>query len=239
MKTVAALALVCIALAMGGCSSSTQPGAASGCYPSRLRVSDAHVSAGGRLTVSSPPFRCQARYPAGKTYTLRLLQMGRAAPIRVAVVPVAQNGSLRATVRVPRRASPGQSYIEAHGSAFDQPCQDTVPAAASCASYSVRIEVRPAPAEVRGWLRMTGGPSGASQPGIPGTVSFVDRATGDRYAATATADGSFTVTVPSGRYTVTGTSPLFMDGQGSCGTAVPTVVPASGLAGVVVACSRK
>lgn len=174
MKTVAALALACIALAVGGCSSSTQPGAASGCYPSRLRVSDAQVSAGGRLTVSSPPFRCQARYPAGKTYTLRLLRMGRAAPV-----------------------------------------------------------------EVRGWLRMTGGPSNASQPGIPGTVSFVDRATGDRYAATATADGSFTVTVPSGWYMVTGTSPLFMDGQSSCGTAVPTVVPASGLAGVVVACSRK
>lgn len=239
MKTVAALALACTALVTGGCSSSTQPGTASGCYPTRLRVSDAHVSAGDRLTVSSPPFRCQARYPAGKTYTLRLLQVGRAAPLQVAVVPVAQNGSLRATVRIPRRASPGLSYIEAHDSPFDQPCQDTVPAAASCAAYVVRVRVGPAPVEVRGRLRMTGGPSGASQPGVPGTVTFVDRATGHRSAATANADGSFAITVAPGRYTVTGTSPRFMDGQGSCSTAVPTAVPASGLTAVVVACSRK
>ena len=239
MKTAVVVALASVALAMGGCSASAQPGAASGCYPSRLRVSDTRVSAGDRLTVSSPPFRCRARYPAGKTYTLRLLQVGRAAPVRVAVVPVAQNGSFRATVRVPRRASPGLSYIEAHGSAFDQPCQDTVPAAASCAAYVVRIRVGSAPVEVHGRLRMTGGPSGASQPGVSGTVSFVGRGTGDRYAGTADARGSFTVTVPPGRYTVTGTSPRFMGGQGSCGTAVPTVVPASGLTGVVVACSRK
>ena len=238
VKTAAVLALACLPLAISGCSSSTQPGSASGCYPSRLRVSDAHVGAGDRLTVSSPPFRCQARYPAGKTYTLRLLQVGRAEPIRVAVVPVAHNGSFRATVRVPRRASPGQSYLEARGSAFDQPCQDTVPAAPSCAAYSVRIEVRPAQVQVHGWLRMTGGPEGATQPGVSGTVSFVDPVTGDQYVATADARGSFTVAVPPGRYAVTGASPRFMDGRGSCGSTVPTVVPASGL-NVVVTCSRK
>lgn len=113
-------------------------------------------------------------------------------------------------------------------------CSSSVPQPAAASGYPSRLRV-----DVHGRLRMTGGPEGASQPGVSGTVSFVDRVTGDQHTATANARGSFTVVVAPGRYTVTGTSPRFMDGRGSCVATVPTVVPASGLTGVVVACSRR
>lgn len=92
---------------------------------------------------------------------------------------------------------------------------------------------------VSGVLGMTGGPSDASQSGVPGLVWFDAVATGQRYSTTAAPDGSFTVTVSPGEYTVTGTSPQFNGGSGLCRADGTVHVPASGLSSVVVACSRK
>jgi len=118
--------------------------AGSRCLPSRLHVHPERVRAGGQLRVSSAPFACDASYPPGTSYRLILAQVGRAAPLPVAVVPVNGDGSFSAVVRIPASASPGESYLEARGSAYDRPCQDTVRVAASCAGYAVRIDVRPA-----------------------------------------------------------------------------------------------
>jgi hypothetical protein len=118
----------------------------SGCLPSRLHVSSHQVVAGSTVQVFSGPFACEGRYPAGKTYTLVLAQVGRAAPIRLGARPVHRDGSFRALVRIPVDASPGESFIQAHGTLFDRPCRDTVTGQASCAGYSVGISVLPSKA---------------------------------------------------------------------------------------------
>jgi len=90
---------------------------------------------------------------------------------------------------------------------------------------------------VDGVLRVIGGPAGAPQPGIPGSVEFDAVATGRRYPTKAAADGSFTLAVPPGAYTVTGASPQVSGGSQSCRADGIVHVSASGLSGVVVACS--
>jgi hypothetical protein len=92
-------------------------------------------------------------------------------------------------------------------------------------------------ARVTGVLRMTGGPSGASQPGVPGTVFF--GAGGRRTTATADTDGTFSIQLPPGRYEVTGASPQYGSGAGVCRTDSPVTVAKSDVRGVVVACSRR
>jgi hypothetical protein len=92
---------------------------------------------------------------------------------------------------------------------------------------------------VDGVLRMTGGPAGAPQPGVPGSVWFDAVATGRRYPTAAAADGSFTLTVPPGAYTVTGSSPQFAGGSQSCRADGTVQISASGLSGVVVACPHR
>ena len=114
---------------------------AAGCYPSPLRLSSDSVRAGASVTVSSSPFACDASYPVGKTYTLVLGQVGRAAPLPLGVVPVGRDGAFSADVRIPASASPGESYVLVQGSAFDRPCQDTSSQSTSCASYSIRLTV--------------------------------------------------------------------------------------------------
>jgi hypothetical protein len=90
-------------------------------------------------------------------------------------------------------------------------------------------------ARVSGRLEMTGGPAGASPQGVPGRVTF-EADDGGRVTASADSRGAFGIAVRPGRYTVTGTSPQF---SGSCAADGPVTVPAGGLAGLTVACSRK
>jgi hypothetical protein len=90
---------------------------------------------------------------------------------------------------------------------------------------------------VSGTLRMTGGPSDATQPGVAGRVVFASQQA--REVITAAADGSFSGSLPAGTYRVTGTSPLFGDGQGVCRTTAPVVVTDGAVTGLVVACSRR
>jgi hypothetical protein len=90
---------------------------------------------------------------------------------------------------------------------------------------------------VTGVLRATGGPFGAPQPGVPGKVVF-ERG-GTRTTATASGDGTFSVSLAPGVYEVTGTSPQYGSGEGICRTDAPVTVGESPVQGVVVACSRK
>lgn len=92
---------------------------------------------------------------------------------------------------------------------------------------------------VSGVLRMTGGPAGASQPGVPGLVRFDEVATGQQYATTAASDGSFALTIPPGEYTATGTSAQFNEGSQPCRADDNVLVTGSGLSSVMIACSRK
>lgn len=94
------------------------------------------------MTVSSPPFACRGSYPAGHRYTLVLGQVGRGAPLALGVFPVSRDGAFTAVVHIPRRASPGQSYVVVTGSLFDQ-CEDTNTVAASCAGYGAPLRILP------------------------------------------------------------------------------------------------
>jgi hypothetical protein len=90
---------------------------------------------------------------------------------------------------------------------------------------------------VTGILRATGGPPGVSQPGQPGQVVLEgDRG---RFTAEANGAGKFSLRVPPGDYTATGTSPLFNDGRGVCRADGPVKVTTTDVLGVIVACSRK
>lgn len=105
--------------------------------------------------------------------------------------------------------------------------------------YSAKVVVVPAPGPrtVSGVLRETGGPQGVSQPGVPGTV-FLEGPDG-RYFAQANADGKFSLNVPEGRYTATGTSRRYGDGRGVCRALASLAVGQDGLRDVEVACDRR
>jgi hypothetical protein len=112
------------------------------CLPSPMTASPARIAVGGTVTISSPPFACPAGYPAGKQYRLLLALVGRAAPRPLGRVPVARDGSFRASLVLPADAPPGEAFIEVFGSAFDD-CRDTE--GGSCAGYTVALILLPAP----------------------------------------------------------------------------------------------
>ena len=96
------------------------------------------------------------------------------------------------------------------------------------------------PIPVHGVLLMTGGPSGAPQEGVKGRVAFFGP--GDRGATLevpTNADGTFTLELNPGTYTVTGHSPLYGGNTGVCRTQGELVVKAGSDPLVTVACDRK
>jgi hypothetical protein len=92
-------------------------------------------------------------------------------------------------------------------------------------------------ATVSGSLREVGGPSGAADTVIPGTVAFASH--GATTVATAHTDGTFSVSLAPGTYDVVGTSPHWGDGKGRCIPDGPVVVGSTGVTGLVVACPRR
>lgn len=140
------------------------------CHPSPVRLSADRVPAGGSVTVSSAPLRCNGSYPATKTYTVMLDQMGRAGRLQLGVVPVNRNGSFSAKVRIPPDASPGPSFVIVRGGAFDGSCKEISSAYPGCSPYSVGLTVLAAgsatstPTSVvacpASWLRIRGGRQG-------------------------------------------------------------------------------
>jgi hypothetical protein len=75
---------------------------------------------------------------------------------------------------------------------------------------------------VTGHLVMAGGPAPGVTLRVPGTV-MASSASGTRQASAAK-DGSFTLVLPAGRYTLSGTSPQYNDGHGRCVATAPVVV---------------
>jgi nucleotide-binding universal stress UspA family protein len=65
---------------------------------------------------------------------------------------------------------------------------------------------------VRGTFVRVGGPAPGAPVPLPGTIT-ARAATGSTFAATAGRNGRFTLSLPPGRYYVTGRSPLMQSGQ--------------------------
>ena len=141
-RLVLLVAVLGCALGVGACGAASPAGRASVCLPSPLSIDPARVKAGAAVTVSSPPFACRGSYPAGHRYTLVLGQVGRAAPIDLGRFAVSREVAFRAVVHIPRRASPGQSYVVVSGSPCDH-CAGTKGGAASCAGYDASVRVLP------------------------------------------------------------------------------------------------
>ena len=95
----------------------------------------------------------------------------------------------------------------------------------------------PAKTTVTGVLEESGGPRFAGQPGVRGHVVF--QGDGKAFSATAASDGTFSLSLPRGHYEVTGTSPLYNSGKGTCRSNSTVTVGQSRVRGVVVVCSLK
>ncbi|BEL06432.1 hypothetical protein Q0Z83_046230 [Actinoplanes sichuanensis] len=86
---------------------------------------------------------------------------------------------------------------------------------------------------VTGMMRMVGGPLGSGPSGVAGKVHF-GSADGSVTSAEVSTEGRFSVALPAGRYTVTGT-PISAESP-ICQARDEVVVPAGGLSGVEVDC---
>jgi hypothetical protein len=75
---------------------------------------------------------------------------------------------------------------------------------------------------VTGHLVMAGGPAPGVTVRVPGTIT-ASSASRTRQASAAQ-DGSFTLVLPAGSYTLTGTSPQYNDGHGRCVATAPVDV---------------
>jgi hypothetical protein len=132
-----------------------------------------------------------------------------------------------AVVAVVALAGVGSQLFRSTG--HDNPLRGASPSAVAPATTGVPVS---------GQLRLTGGPSAASEHGTSGTVSFV-AGDGTKTTVTAAGDGAFSVRLKPGMYTVTGSSPLYGDGKYVCHADGPVTVSERSLTGVLVACSRR
>ncbi len=128
---------------------------------------------------------------------------------------------------------PGSAEI---AGAFTEQSAKALAAALSSGTLPVPLTIV---SDVTGTLRMTGGPPGATTPGVAGSVSFQPLAGGQPRTATADGLGSFSISLPPGQYSVTGTSPDFNDGRTLCRAEDPVTVGTSKLANVDVDCVRR
>jgi RNA polymerase sigma-70 factor, ECF subfamily len=94
------------------------------------------------------------------------------------------------------------------------------------------------PASISGTLHSAGGPAPGVGTPLPGTVTATDT-NGATFDAVAGADGKFSLSVPAGAYTLTGTSPRYESGAGKCQGGVFLVNGGSATSGVTVACQER
>jgi len=91
---------------------------------------------------------------------------------------------------------------------------------------------------VLGTLDAVGGPApGAPRP-LPGTITLLN-SNGTRFTATAGSNGTFSVRVPPGSYTITGRSPLYDSGTVDCQSIEPVTVGAGASTHLQVLCQEK
>jgi hypothetical protein len=93
-------------------------------------------------------------------------------------------------------------------------------------------------ATIAGTLHSVGGPAPGLGVPLPGTVSAT-ASSGMTYDAVAGADGKFSLSVPAGAYTLTGTSPRYESGAAECQGGVLLLNAGSTTVGVTVACSER
>ena len=93
-----------------------------------------------------------------------------------------------------------------------------------------------AQATISGTLERIGGPPGPPLP-LPGQVSVTGA--GRTYVVAAEQDGHYSISVPAGRYTVTGRSPLYQSGTIGCVAQSPITVTAGRSIKVDVVCPVK
>lgn len=106
---------------------------------------------------------------------------------------------------------------------------------------AVLVEV-PAPTKdgliaVTGLLIANGGQQSAAQIGLAGQV-VLSGPTG-RFTADANAAGKFSLRVPPGTYTATGSSPLQDGGPGQCRADSPVAVSSADILGLSIVCPRR
>jgi hypothetical protein len=95
---------------------------------------------------------------------------------------------------------------------------------------------------IEGRLVRVGGPSLGSPVGLPGSVVANQALVGLGYPTTTGPTGTFKLSVPTGRYTLTGLSPkVLSDGEPlACSAEGPVIVrPGRTTSGVLVVCSSK
>jgi hypothetical protein len=90
---------------------------------------------------------------------------------------------------------------------------------------------------VTGHLVMAGGPAPGVTLRVPGTIT-ASSASGT-HQASAAEDGAFTLVLPPGRYTLTGTSPQYNDGHGQCVATAPVVVREGAVTRADVTCAMR
>jgi hypothetical protein len=118
------------------------PSSTAGCSAEPPKLSAASVQAGRSLNVTGPSSNC-GTVLAGTTYSIVLGQVGRAAPVTLAIVNVQKDGSFMADVTIPTDASPGESYILIQTSTKEPTCHDVHNQSESCAGLVARITVLP------------------------------------------------------------------------------------------------
>jgi hypothetical protein len=92
---------------------------------------------------------------------------------------------------------------------------------------------------ISGQLVAVGGPANVRQP-LPGMVQISGEGHEVTYRVPPSADGSFSVEVPTGTYVVTGRSPLYQGGRLDCRIAQPSLtVRAHETISVDVTCDMK
>ncbi|MEU4155512.1 hypothetical protein [Actinoplanes sp. NPDC026670] len=134
----------------------------------------------------------------------------------------------RARRRQRTRLITGAALVILAGAGITASIPDSTPASPS--------DVVRAPAgrfvTVTGSLQQVGGPMDTPPRGIPGTIRF-QAEDGTITATTAAETGRFTISVPTGRYVVTG-SPT--DSPQTCQASAPVTVPTDGSPDVTITC---
>lgn len=93
---------------------------------------------------------------------------------------------------------------------------------------------------IAGVLVAVGGAAPGSARPVPGTVT-IEGQDGQTMKTDARSDGTFSESVPVGRYTVTGRSPLYQNGQRDCVVTPPSTIAVAigGTSKVTVTCVEK
>jgi hypothetical protein len=125
------IALVAVLIGGGTSACSSPPS----CFPEQITATPATASPGQTITVESQAASCDLGYPQGKNYQIRFYQGTSAVgePVNISVSP---DGSFSQRIQLPSALNRGPTDAEIIGSSFDT-CSD----GASCATYSVRVEV--------------------------------------------------------------------------------------------------